>query len=226
MTRTGTRRRDRVYSYYSCAGCQQKGKSVCKGRHIPIARLDTLVLDNVKERLLQPERMASILQELVQRVGAKKSTVDERRSRLLAELADKKERLGRLYRAIEEGIAELDDDLKARIAALKQERDIVQTSLDRIREQATAKFQITPERIAAFSAMVGTKLDSGDVQARRAYLRSIISCIEVGDEKIRIIGDRSVLADAVSGRNTPEGSVRPFVRKWRARQDSNLRPQA
>src|SRR5262249_12431041 len=44
MTRTGTRRRDRSYSYYSCAGCHQKGKSVCRGRHVPMAKLDALVI--------------------------------------------------------------------------------------------------------------------------------------------------------------------------------------
>ena len=52
MTRTGTNRRGKSYSYYSCAGCQQKGKSVCKGRHIPAATLDGIILSNLKQRLL------------------------------------------------------------------------------------------------------------------------------------------------------------------------------
>ena len=42
MTRTGTRRRDRLYSYYSCGGCHRNGKSVCAGRHIPMARNSTI----------------------------------------------------------------------------------------------------------------------------------------------------------------------------------------
>ncbi|WP_454624195.1 recombinase zinc beta ribbon domain-containing protein [Bradyrhizobium cenepequi] len=41
MTRTGTtNRQGRSYSYYSCAGRQQKERTVCKGRHIPAAILD------------------------------------------------------------------------------------------------------------------------------------------------------------------------------------------
>jgi site-specific DNA recombinase len=48
MTRTGTRRRNRSYTYYSCAGCHQKGKSVCLGRHVPMAKLDGLVIENVR----------------------------------------------------------------------------------------------------------------------------------------------------------------------------------
>ena len=55
MTRTGTtNRQGRSYSYYSCAGCQQKGKTVCKGHHIPAAMLDEIVLTNLKQRVLAP----------------------------------------------------------------------------------------------------------------------------------------------------------------------------
>ena len=69
-----------------------------------------------------------------------------------------------------------------------------------------------------------TKLDTGDTQARKAYLRSVISRIEVDDQKVRIIGDKATLADVIAGRQTQAGNVRGFVRKWRARKDSSLCP--
>ena len=62
MTRTGTRRRNRSYTYYTCAGCHEKGKSVCRGRHVPVAKLDALIIENIKERLFAPERLAKILE--------------------------------------------------------------------------------------------------------------------------------------------------------------------
>jgi DNA invertase Pin-like site-specific DNA recombinase len=65
MTRTGTRRHNRFYSYYSCGGCHQKGKSVCAGRHIPTSKLDDLVIANVKERLFAPKRLEIILEGVV-----------------------------------------------------------------------------------------------------------------------------------------------------------------
>ena len=71
MTRTGTRRRNRSYSYYSCGGCHQKGRSVCLGRHISMAKLDGLVIENVKERLFTPERLTTILESLLERKRAK-----------------------------------------------------------------------------------------------------------------------------------------------------------
>lgn len=58
MTRTGTtNRQGRSYSYYSCAGCQQKGKTVWKCRHITVGTLDEIVLTNLKQRMLAAERI-------------------------------------------------------------------------------------------------------------------------------------------------------------------------
>ena len=66
------------------------------------------------------------------------------------------------------------------------------------------------------------KLERGDTQARKTYLRSVISCIEVDDQKIRIIGEKAALADVIAGRQTQATNVAWFYRKWRARKDSNL----
>lgn len=222
LVRTGTARGDRSYTYYSCAGCHQKGKSVCKGRHIPTAKLDQLVLDNVKDKLLTPERLAFILEALLERSAAKDAAVAERRRSLEAQVAQAKDKLARLYRAIEEGVVELDDDLRARITALKDERDIALATLERIDQQAAAGSNVSPDRIEAFADLMRQKLDHGDVQARRGYLQSVISSIEVDDDRIRISGDKAALADVIAGRAADAANVSGFVRKWRTRHDSNV----
>jgi hypothetical protein len=107
MTRTGTtNRQGRSYSYYSCAGCQQKGKTVCKGRHIPAATLDEIVLTNLKHHVLAPDRIADLLKSLVERQAAKSQSVDRRLLTLQREVSDAEDRLKRLYRSIEDGIVE------------------------------------------------------------------------------------------------------------------------
>ena len=223
MTRTGTRRGQRTYAYYSCAGSHQKGPSVCKGRHVPLGRLDELVLANVKETLLAPERLASILEALMERRSRNEAAVAHRRSALTNEIALKKDKLARLYRAIEDGIVDLDQDLKARIHTLKEERDLAQASLDRIADQATPRTDITPERLQAFLALMRERLDAADVQGRKSYLRSVISRIEVDDHVARIIGEKAALADVTAGREAQGKPVRGFVRKWRTRHASNWR---
>ena len=222
MTRTGTVRRGRSYTYYSCAGCHQKGKTVCKGRHVPVAKLDKAVLDNVRDQLFVPDRIKLILEGLLSQQQSKNDSVESRRLTLQSEIQDKTEKLARLYKAIEEGIVDLDADLKARIQALKTEREIAQASLERIVIQMTQQVTLTPERVDAFATLMRTRLEQADTQEQKAYLRAVLDRIEVGDETIRIYGDKDVLAAAIAGQQTAAGKVRGFVRKWRARKDSNL----
>ena len=221
MTRTGTARDHRSYSYYTCAGCHQKGKSVCKGRHIPMGKLDTLILEGVKAQLLQPDRMSTILGALMDRQTTKDTAVEERRCVLKSEIKAKDEKLNRLYRAIEDGIVETDDQLRDRIKAIKNERDMAQASLDRIAEQSRDRSTLTPERIKVFTKLMHDKLENGDVQARKAYLRAVISEIRVDDDKVSIIGDKATLSAVIAGQNGTHANVSGFVRKWRTRLDSN-----
>lgn len=221
MTRTGTKRRNKAYTYYSCSGCQRQGKTVCQGQHVPMPKLDALILQNVKEQLLTPKRLTVILEALMEQRSQKNREVDDRRKRLRAELSEKKDKLARLYRAIEEGVVDLDDDLKERIKTLKNERDIAHATMERMDTQARQSANITPERIEAFSSLMREKLDNGDTQARKAYLRSVISRVEVGDQKDRIIGHKTALADVIAGQQTQGTNVRGFVRKWRDLGESN-----
>ena len=224
MTRSGTTRRGRRYSYYSCAGCKLKGKSVCKGRHVPMEKLDSLVIEGVADKLLVPNRLEKILGALINRAAAKDSAVAERRHQLETELAAVRAKLSRLYSAIEEGVIDLDEDLKDRIARLKTKRDIAQASLEQISSQASARTAITPTKISAFTDLMRDKLRNGDIRARKDWLSSVLERIEVGDDAVKIVGNKQVLAAAVTGQNTAPAHVRGFVRKWRARRDSNPWP--
>jgi site-specific DNA recombinase len=187
-----------------------------------MTKLDDLIIENVKERLFRPERLKIILEALVERQGAKDRSVHDRRTALERELSTKEEKLTRLYRAIEDGIVDLDIQLKDRIATIKTERDIVRASLDRLTAQVRASAAMTPGRLETFAKVIRDKLESGDIHARKAYLRSVISHIEVDDDRVRVIGDKATLAAAIAGRQAQSDNVRGFVRKWRARQDSNL----
>ncbi len=224
MTRTGTSRRGKSYSYSSCAGCQQKGKSVCKGRHIPAAVLDGIVVSNLKQRLLTPDRLAALLRSLADRQAAKTEAVDRRLLGLQREVTDCDDRLRRLYRSIEDGIVVLDDMLRERTATLKSQRERAKAALDRARAQCGMVTTIDSAKIDAFARLMNEKLDNGDTNARRNYIRSIIDTIEVDDDAIRIIGSKDVLQAVIAGKQTANGNVRGFVRKWRARDDSNVRP--
>ncbi len=72
-----------------------------------------------------------------------------------------------------------------------------------------------------FARLMIDKLENGDVNGRKADIRAVISAIEVGDKTVRIIGCKNTLQAAIAGKQTANENVRGFVRKWRARRDSN-----
>ena len=210
------------YRYYTCATCAQQGKSACKGRSIPMEKLDRLVTERLADRLLTPERIGDLLAGLMQRQAAKDEDHGTRLSALRAKLADAKARLDRLYAAIENGIADAGDEtLKDRIATVKTERDLAQIALDRAVAETSPRARITGEKIAAFVEVMRTNVLTGDTPFRRAYIRSVIDQVEVDDSEIRIIGRKTTLERLVMGGGASPAGVPSFVRKWRARRDSN-----
>jgi site-specific DNA recombinase len=68
------------------------------------------------------------------------------------------------------------------------------------------------------------RITEGETAFRKAYLRSIVDAIEVDDKVIRIHGSKASLEQAVIAGEQIGKGVRSFVRKWRARRDSNSRP--
>ena len=49
------------YCYYTCSIKARQGETGCKGRSIPMEKLDSLVAGHIADRLLQPERLEELL---------------------------------------------------------------------------------------------------------------------------------------------------------------------
>jgi site-specific DNA recombinase len=90
-------------------------------------KLDTLVTENLIERLFQPERLNVILGKLANRRSDKASEIDRRVSALQAEIATAEDKLRRLYTMVENDLTDLDDILKDRIATLENAQHAART---------------------------------------------------------------------------------------------------
>ncbi len=138
------------YRYYTCSIKARQGETGCKGRSIPMEKLDNLVAEHIADRLLQPERLEEVLASVLDR----RQERAERRREHIAELnkraAETDLRLKRLYDAIEAGVADLDDPaLKERIASLKAIRDQAQADAERAAAMLESSGQqaITPQMV-------------------------------------------------------------------------------
>ncbi len=222
--RAGTSRSGDVYRYYSCNSAMKKGKTACKGRSIRMDKLDTLVSKHLAERLLDPERLSAMLTSLAGRRADRQATVDQRIAALAREADDADERLRRLYKLVEDGLAQMDDLLKDRISSLKLGRDAAMAALDRARTATHPTDHVSPLAVDRFARVMRERLTTGEIPFRKAYIGSIVDRIEVDDAHVRIMGRKEVLEQAVRANEATPTVVHTFVPNWRPRQDLNLRP--
>jgi transposase len=219
--RTGTSRTGIVHRYYACSTCGRQGKTACKGRSIRMDRLDGVVTETVAGQLLHPERVAEMLLLLAERRAEKVASVDARIGRLEKEASLGHERLQRLYRLVEDGLAELDDILRERIASLKAERERATAALERARSASRPEFYISSVLIERFTETMREKLCFGEIPMRKAYLSSIVDRVEVDDVSVRIMGHKDAIEQAVRHVNSMSQPVRSFVPGWLGNLDSN-----
>jgi site-specific DNA recombinase len=228
--RTGKGSAGGIYRYYTCSTKARQGKTGCEGRSIPMNSLDQLVATHLEERLLQPERLETILANVLDR----RQERTERRREHLAELhkriTETDQRLNRLYDAIESGVADLDTPgLKERIVGLNALRE--QASANAERAQAAFEssgnqaFSLDMVRAFARTARQRIRLKGGGY--RRDHLRALAQRVEVADREVRIIGSKSELLRtlvAAAGGNSSVIRVQSSVLKWCTRHDSNVWP--
>ena len=217
------------YRYYTCSIKARQGETGCKGRSIPMEKLDNLVAGHIEDRLLQPERLEEVLASVLDR----RQERTERRREHIAELnkraAETDLRLKRLYDAIEAGVADLDDPaLKERIAGLKAIRDQAQADAERAAAMLEASGQQADHAAMvqkfARTARERMRIEGGGY--RRDHLRALAQRVEVADGEVRIMGSKGDLLRtlaAASGVKSATPGVRSSVLKWRRGWDSNSR---
>ncbi len=215
------------YRYYTCSIKARQGETGCKGRSIPMEKLDNLVANHIEERLLQPERLEEVLASVLDR----RQDRTERRRAQLVELnqraAETDLRLKRLYDAIESGVADLADPaLKDRIVGLKAIRDQARTDAERAQAtlESSGNQSITPDMVRKFASTARERIRIAGGGYRRDHLRALAQRVEVAEHEVRIMGSKGDLLRtlaAASGAKSASPGVRSSVLKWRPVGDSN-----
>ncbi len=229
--RTGTSRVGREYRYYTCSTKARQGAKGCPGITVPMDRLNEAVIGHLEWRLLDPKRLEDLMDQILER---RDQWASERRlhaAELERRATEADAKLSRLYEAIENGVIDVSDpSLKNRIAELTATRDQARGDSER----AVAHVEkigpaITAESLRAFALAARRKLRNDDGSFARDHVRAVAQRVEVVSKtEVRIRGLRSELLrtlTAASGVEAAVLGVRSFEPKWRALQESNLRPQ-
>lgn len=217
------------YRYYACGSRLKKGATACRGQRMPMSKLDDIVIGEVTRRILHPDRLTVLLEGYLQ-------TAQERDERHRDQLRDLRHALGeteaglaRLMDLVEKGLMDISDPaLRERLVALRFRRDELADEISALAQRlANADPVITREKVKRLATMICKQLHHGAGDLRQAYTRLVLNEVIVSGRHITISGSKSVLARSAA--NDPADTspaVLSFVQVWRARQGSNLRPQA
>ena len=217
------------YRYYSCSTKARQGPTACTGMTVPMEKLDDLIAKNLENELLRPDRLETILSAVLDRRQEQTTRKRAHVAELNKRATESDLRLKRLYDAIENGIAEVDDpDLKERIATLKATRDQAKADAARITSLLSSEGRkaVAPDMLAKFATAARKRMRDEKGGYRRDHLRALAQRVEVDVGEVRILGSKSNLLQALvaGAAETKPGAVPSFVPKWCARQDSNLWP--
>ncbi len=226
------------YRYYGCHSAMYKGKTKCKGRNIPMAALDDIVVGELEQRIFSPMRLEALLEALVAKSREKNEKHAERARELRRALKIIEDKIERSLAALSEGLVNDTDLFKKHNAALEAEREETLHLIAALEHQRSLpKKMVSPENLARFSTLVKGRLRDPDQRLRKGYVRQFIDMVEVGDDLITIRGSRAALAGSLrresgggGGQDSNDnsgggGGVPGVVPEWWTWRDSNPRPR-
>ena len=110
------------YYYYTCNRRFKQGADGCGARSLPKDRLERLVIEQIKNRILNDEWLEELVRLVNEELDSTHNVYRERLEVIDTELNDARTRLSRLYDALETGKLNL-NDLAPRIKELKTRID-------------------------------------------------------------------------------------------------------
>lgn len=208
------------YRYYKCSTFIRVGPTGCAGMVVPMHKLDELVIDTLRERVLSQEFLKATITEHRQRalaVGTKdRELVDAEAAASRAEAA-----VDRLFQLVAGGVLGAEDpDLRRHLSEAQALREAASQRL--LEARAAAEPAIpdpTNAQIRALANLISGKLKEPGIEARKAGIQLIVDKILVDRDTVKLIGNARKLATLAA--NLDETGVIGFMAVWRPQRESN-----
>ena len=216
------------YRYLLCDKKKTQARSACGSSLVSMPAVDECVIRALEEKILEPVRLRGLLKALLERSDA---SAAERRQELKVLKAEKTRINGaidNLLEALESGEIKANHPVFTnRMAKHNARLELIDQDIRRLEQALQAPtHKITPQALEKFAALLRTKLRDPDPIVRRGYVQMLVDEVVIDDDVVTIRGSKLALEHALTAEGAPKTGVPTFVRGWRARQDSNLRPQA
>lgn len=215
------------YDYYRCSTRVYKSSAKCDAPNVPREELDAAVLQIVADRVLQPDRISSMLDQMREQIARLQAPDREREKLIQRQMALATEQINTWYSLIEEGKAEMHESLRGRLNAAQRRIDQMASELQEIsrRRQLPIK-KFGASQVQGFAEAVRAEILAPSSKYAKSYLRTIVSEIRISAAGATMRGSHADMAGAISGwrQGSPNLAVPRHVSNWRGWQDSNPRP--
>ena len=172
------------FAYYICGTLFREGAGTCSARYLNAPRLETFVVEKIRERILNEETIVALVTLVAEKIDAMAGELSGRLEVIEAELSDVRKRLEKLYEAIE--TSELNPEvLSPRIMSLRHREEQLEAARDDAETQLEQRRVELPntEEIVRYVADFRDFLKDGTIPERKALIRNFVEGIEVeGDE--------------------------------------------
>jgi site-specific DNA recombinase len=178
------------YFYYTCNGGFKKGKDACDARALPKDRLERLVIEQVKQKVLNEHSLEELVGLVNMELDSTHDIVREKLDVIDAELNDVGIRLSKLYDALETEKLDL-NDLAPRIRALRVRHDELSKARVLLEAEKITRGvkHVDVELVKSYARDLECLLGEPNILESKAFLRSFIKRIEIdgGSAKIHYV---------------------------------------
>ena len=198
------------FAYYICGTLFREGAGTCSARYLNAPRLETFVVEKIRERILNEETIVALVTLVAEEIDAMAGELSGRLEVVEAELSDVRKRLEKLYEAIETSELTL-EVLSPRIMSLRHREEQLEAAREDAETQLEQRRVELPdtEEIARYVADFRDFLKDGTIPERKALIRNFVEGIEV-------MGDEATLTYTVpmpsDGAMSESASVLDFVK--------------
>jgi len=158
-----------------CNGSFKQDRDACDARALPKDKLEQLVIEQIKERVLNQEWLEELVGLVNKELDSSHDILRDRLDAIDAELNDVRIRLSKLYDALETGKLSL-DDLAPRIKELRtRQYELSKARLQLEAEKITRGIKhVDAEVIKSYARDLKSLLEEADIAESKAFLRSFI----------------------------------------------------
>ena len=213
-----------AYRYYKCTSRHSKGNHTCTSKNLPMEKVDQAILAEVIEKVLQPERLRTLMEELRKRIQTGKDNRNERVAELERQIKNTDDRQNRLLDAIESGIIDLDETTHRRAQQLKTAKESLLIQITEVRTSPLppAIEFLKPSQVDTFGKALRQLLQAKDSTLAKSYVQLLIDEVVVINDEAIIRGSYVAMAHALHQMKMGTcNQVPTFIHDWCRLSDSN-----